>query len=501
MNVLSGETENTRPAKNTHFMPPSAPSPKPIPKRECAPIQDIVAKLWHLCNILRDGGITYPEYVTELTYLLFLRMAEETGSEAGLPKNYRWRDLASTPAAQQFEFYKKLLRRLASDTRGRVREIFSDAETCLTNPKHLSLLVTEFDRIDWYAAREESALADVYEGLLEKNSTESKAGAGQYFTPRPLVECIVDLLKPSPGELIQDPACGTAGFLVAADRYVRRTTENFSKLSKTRKTFQQKQAYVGVELVAKTHRLALMNAMLHGIQSPILLGDALGSVGVSLKPADLILTNPPFGTKKGGGLPTRTDFKWRVSNKQLCFLQHIYSGLRSGGRAAVILPDLQGSIAAEVCVDLMEKTRLHTILRLPAGIFYAQGIKTNVLFFTRGKTDSGNTKDVWVYDLRANMENFGKRTPFSRKHLAEFEKAYGADPHGMAARTPSTRFRRFTRHEIRQQGDTFDLGWIRDDATVAQADLPKPERLLSSVVQNLRSALAEMQNLERQLHR
>jgi type I restriction enzyme M protein len=233
--------------------------------------QDIVAKLWHLCNILRDSGITYPEYVTELTYLLFLRMAEETGSESALPKGFRWRDLASKPHTRQFTFYKILLRRLGLNTQGRVRAIFTDADTCLTDPNHLALLISEFDQIDWYVAREESALADVYEGLLQKNSTESKAGAGQYFTPRPLIECMVELTKPQPGEIIQDPACGTAGILIAADRYIRRTTDNLKGFSKRQVLFQQKHAFIGVELVTKTHRLALMNAMLHGIQSPILL--------------------------------------------------------------------------------------------------------------------------------------------------------------------------------------------------------------------------------------
>lgn len=458
------------------------------------PTQDIVAKLWHLCNILRDGGINYPEYVTELTYLLFLRMAEETGSDAKLPKGCRWADLASKSQSQQFAFYKKLLHRLGTVTRGRVREIFTDADTCLTNPKHLALLVIEFGRIDWYAAREESALADVYEGLLEKNSTESKAGAGQYFTPRPLIECMVELTKPNPGEIIQDPACGTAGFLVAADRYIKRTTNNFNILSKAQISFQQNQAFVGVELVTKTHRLALMNAMLHGISSPIILGDTLGETGTDLQPADLILTNPPFGTKKGGGLPTRTDFQWQVSNKQLCFLQHIYQGLRTGGRAAVVMPDLQGHAASDICADLMDKCRLHTVLRLPTGIFYAQGVKANVLFFTRGRANRANTKDVWIYDLRTNMPAFGKRTPFTRPHLADFEKAYGTNPHGTQDRKPTERFHRFTREEIKQRGNSFDMSWLRDEAI-----LPEPEELLAGVLKKLRAAVGEMQFLEQEL--
>ena len=477
-------------------------SNKAAQQRSKSSNQDIVAKLWYLCNILRDAGITYPEYVTELTYLLFLRMAEETGSESALPKGFRWRDLASKPTSQQFTFYKTVLHRLGSSTRGRVREIFTDADTCLTDRKHLALLVAEFDQIDWYVAREESALADVYEGLLEKNSTESKAGAGQYFTPRPLIECMVELTKPKAGEIIQDPACGTAGFLIAADRYIRRTTGNLKNLSELQVSFQQKQAFIGVELVPKTHRLALMNAMLHGIHSPILLGDSLGKTGADLSPADLILTNPPFGTKKGGGLPARTDFQWRVNNKQLCFLQHVYQGLRAGGRAAVIMPDLQDGAASEICADLMDKCHLHTVLRLPTGIFYAQGVKANVLFFARGMTNRANTQDVWVYDLRANMPAFGKRTPFTRAHLEGFENAYGEDSKGTAKREPSERFRCFTRQEVKTRGDLLDMSWLRAEAAAtARADLPEPEKLLAGVLTKLRAALGEMESLEKQLKR
>ncbi|PTX98227.1 SAM-dependent methyltransferase [Spartobacteria bacterium LR76] len=477
--------------------------PKNIPNNQIRldfPAKDIVAKLWHLCNILRDSGITYPEYVTELTYLLFLRMAEESGSESALPTGYRWRDLASKSNLHQFTFYKELLKNLGSNTKGRIKEIFTDADTSLTNPAHLSLLVTEFGNIDWYAAREESVLADVYEGLLEKNSTESKAGAGQYFTPRPLIECMVHLTNPEPGEIIQDPACGTIGFLVAADRYIKQKTKNLASLTKTEKYFQTEKAFIGVELVPKTHRLALMNAMLHGIHSPIILGDTLGEAGQNLSRAHLILTNPPFGTKKGGGLPNRTDFNWRVSNKQLCFLQHVYNGLRPGGRAAVVIPDLQGSVAAEVCADLMEKCNLHTILRLPTGIFYAQGVKANVFFFTRGKTDKKNTKIVWIFDLRANMPAFGKRTPFTRAHLAEFENAFGKNSYGLTKRKVSERFRCFTREEIKSRGDNLDIGWLRDEAAaVNNAELPAPEKLLVNVMSKLRAALEEMESLEQEL--
>jgi type I restriction enzyme M protein len=333
-----------------------------------AKAQDIIAKLWNLCNILREAGITYPEYVTELTYLIFLKMAEETGTESDLPQGLRWRDLATKTGEAQFKFYKNQLDELGRAKVKHVRGIFADAESALPQPRFLSLLVQEFDKIDWYSAREETVLADLYEGLLEKNSAESKSGAGQYFTPRPLIESIIELIKPSPGEIIQDPACGTAGFLIAADRYVKRVSANLAKQSSRQVTFRREAAFYGVELVQTTCKLALMNAMLHGIEEHIVYGDALGKEGKALPPADVIVTNPPFGTKPGAGLPDRL-FPFPTSNKQLAFLQHIYLCLKSGGRAAVVLPDLQGNLTPKVLCDLMEKCDLHTVLRLPTGIF------------------------------------------------------------------------------------------------------------------------------------
>jgi len=233
-------------------------------------VQDIIGKLWYLCNILREAGITYPEYVTELTYLIFLKMAKETGSEKALPAGCRWSDLTNVNGAEQFEFYKEMLHRLGSSARGRIKEIFFDAETCLSHRRHLALLIDEFDTINWYGAREETALAELYEGLLEKNSTESKSGAGQYFTPRPVIDCMVEVTKPQLGEIVQDPACGTAGFIISADRYVKLHTNNFEGLTIKEVEFQRKQAFVSVELVPKTHKLALMNTMLHGIYGPVL---------------------------------------------------------------------------------------------------------------------------------------------------------------------------------------------------------------------------------------
>ena len=464
--------------------------------------QDIVAKLWSLCHILRDDGITYHQYVTELTYLLFLKMMKETGQEGQLPKGYRWSDLETKDGVEQLNFYRAMLVHMGTEGKGRVQAIFANASTTLRQPKNLNKLVQDIDELDWYSAREEG-LGDLYEGLLERNASEKKSGAGQYFTPRPLIDCMVALVQPQPGELVQDPAMGTAGFLIAADRHIRARTDNLFDLSERQQEFQRKQAFYGMELVQDAHRLALMSAMLHGIDGDLKLGDTLAADGAAMQKAQVILTNPPFGTKKGGGLPTRDDFTYPTSNKQLCFLQHIYRGLRPGGRAAVVLlPDnvlFEDGVGVDVRRDLMEKCDLHTILRLPTGIFYAQGVKTNVLFFTRGKeSDTGNTKSVWVYDLRSNMPSFGKRTPLTREHFADFEKAYGSDPLGKSKRKDQGeegRFRKFTREAIAARGDSLDISWLRDENATHADDLPQPDEIAIRVMGRLRTAMTEMEAL------
>jgi type I restriction enzyme M protein len=470
--------------------------------------RDIVQKLWNLCNILKDDGVTYQDYVTELTYLLFLKMAEETGIQRTLPKGYYWTDLETKNEAEMLTFYRGLLLHLGTESKNkRVQAIFANASTAIRLPRHLRELVTQIDAIDWFEAREEGTLSDLYEGLLEKNAAETKSGAGQYFTPRPLIDTMVAVMKPQPREIIQDPAAGTLGFIVAADRYIKRHTDDLSKLSSKDQDFQIRQAYVAVELVPDTHRHALMNALLHGIESPIHLGDTLGSTGENLPKANLILTNPPFGTKKGGGLPTRTDFTFRTSNKQFCFLQHIYRRLVPGGRAAVVLPDnvlFEENTGAEIRADLMDKCDLHTILRLPTGIFYAQSVKTNVLFFTRGRTDKGHTKHVWFYDLRANTPSFGKRTPLTRDYFKKFEKAYGPDPLGTSKRTDeggTGRFRCYTREFIKERGENLDISWLKDDDATDHTDLPTPKVAVTNVLTKLRAALTEIQALDEELAR
>ncbi len=463
---------------------------------------DIVSKLWSLCNVLKDDGVTYHQYVTELTYLLFLKMAKETGTESHIPAGHRWNDLVAKPAPTRLDEYRKTLVHLGSHGSRLVREIFANASSFIRKPATLTSLVDQIDKLNWYDARKEG-MGDLYEGLLEKNANEKKSGAGQYFTPRPLIASVVALMKPTLDDVIQDPAAGTGGFLIAANAYLREHNEIAELPNAAQKRYYTKTFY-GMEHVQDTHRLALMNLMLHGLDSApngagIRYGDTLSPEGAALPKATLILTNPPFGNKKGGGLPSRTDFTFPTSNKQLCFLQHIYRGLKPGGRAAVVLPDnvlFEGNSGQDIRRDLMNKCNVHTILRLPTGIFYAQGVKTNVLFFTRGEKDKNNTKAVWVYDLRANMPQFGKRSKLTREHFAEFEKAFGKDPLGGSKRKDTGeegRFRRFSRDWIAKRQDNLDIAWLRDDETAHEDELTEPEDIAAALLGHLRAAVAEIE--------
>lgn len=526
---------------------------------------DIVQKLWNLCDVLRDDGINYSDYVTELVLLLFIKMVHEN-TEAGtlkkhpLPEDCRWTDLNSKSGINLLNDYKAILlalstgRRMEADPNepGKTIEvqvhddplisaIYADAQTRLREPRHLEQMIKTLDQIDWFSAQKDG-LGDLYEGLLEKNASETKSGAGQYFTPRALINSMVRCIKPQPGEVIQDPAVGTAGFLIAADRYIKDQTDELYTLSAQDQRFQKSKAFIGVELVPSTRRLALMNCLLHGMEGDdegvVHLGNALGQVGTSLAKADIILANPPFGTAKGGEASiTRDDLTYRTSNKQLAFLQHIYRNLKPGGRAAVVLPDnvlFEAGVGTEVRRDLMNKCNLHTLLRLPTGIFYAQGVKTNVLFFTKGSVkdkyqDTGCTENVWVYDLRTNMPSFGKRTPFGERHLKPFEAVYGDDPNGQSLRQEGewsfnaeeiavdidaseenqnvsddrlakARWRCFSREWIRDtKGDSLDISWLKDKGSIDAADLPAPEVLAGEAMSELVQALGELDGLMREL--
>jgi type I restriction enzyme M protein len=452
--------------------------------------QQIVQKLWNLCNVLRDDGITYHQYVTELTYLLFLKMMKETNNEGSIPEGYRWDSLTSLHGLELKTHYQKLLIDLGNEGNEILKQIYMNAKTNIDEPRNLEKIVRSIDELDWYSAKEEG-LGDLYEGLLEKNASETKSGAGQYFTPRVLIDVIVKLVNPQPGERCNDPAAGTFGFMIAADRHIREQTDDYFDLGEKEAEFQKYKAFTGVELVKDTHRLALMNAMLHDIHGEIVLGDTLSDIGKDLKNYDVIMTNPPFGTKQGGERPTRDDLTFTSTNKQLNFLQHIYRALKPDGkaRAAVVLPDnvlFESGIGAKIREDLMDKCNLHTILRLPTGIFYAQGVKTNVLFFTRGKTDKNNTKNVWVYDLRTNMPSFGKRNPLIEKHFEEFQEAYLAENR---ASIKNERFNIFTLEEIQKRDNNLDIGLIADESLSAYENLPDPIDAAEDAIAKLESAI------------
>ncbi|VFB09234.1 type I restriction-modification system M subunit [Aeromonas salmonicida] len=499
---------------------------------------DIVQKLWNLCDVLRDDGINYSDYVTELVLLLFIKMVNEN-EEAGilavhtLPEQCRWPELASRSGINLLNHYRQMLVDLSKDHDPLIAAIYADAQTRLREPRHLEQMIKTLDQIDWFNAKQDG-LGDLYEGLLEKNAGETKSGAGQYFTPRALINSMVRCLQPKAGEVIQDPAAGTAGFLIAADQYIKSQTDDLYNLDKAGKAFQKNRAFIGVELVPNTRRLALMNCLLHGMEGDdegvVHLGNALGQAGAALPKVDIILANPPFGTSKGGEASnTRDDLTYKTSNKQLAFLQHIYRGLKPGGRAAVVLPDnvlFEAGVGTEVRRDLMDKCNLHTILRLPTGIFYAQGVKTNVLFFQKGSANDpyqqeSCTKAVWVYDLRSNMPSFGKRTPFSEAHLTPFEQVYGTDPHGQSPRIEGEysftelaesateqnsdpeqgRWRSFSREWIRDnKGDSLDISWLKDQNSIDAADLPEPAILAGEAMSELSSALYEMHSLLKELN-
>ena len=462
--------------------------------------QEIVSKLWNLCSVLRDDGITYHQYVTDLTYILFLKMAKETGAESQIPEAYRWDNLTAKSGIELKKFYKELLNHLGESCTGRVREIYQGAATNIDEPKNLEKIITTIDGLDWFSAREEG-LGNLYEGLLEKNASEKKSGAGQYFTPRVLIDVMTRLVKPQPKERCNDPACGTFGFMIAAHRYVADQTDDFFDLDADTAAFERTEAFTGMELVHDTHRLALMNAMLHNMEGTITLGDTLSNLGKSMRGYDVVLTNPPFGTKKGGERATRDDFTYTTSNKQLNFLQHIYRSLKADGkaRAAVVLPDnvlFADGEGEKIRIDLMDKCNLHTVLRLPTGIFYAQGVKTNVLFFTRGKADKGNTQEVWFYDLRTNMPSFGKTNPLKTEHFADFEAAFeAADRHAVQ----DERWSVFTREQIAQKGNSLDLGLIRDDSIVDYDDLPDPIESGEEAIAQLEEAVDLLQSVVNEL--
>lgn len=496
--------------------------------------QDIVQKLWNLCNILRDDGITYHQYVTELTYILFLKMLEETGEESALQKeveqaykkrleqyakgkgktvdelteeekegrknalhNYSWEHLTSLEGIALKKYYNAILAELGKTTLPKISNIYTKAVSSIEEPKNLHKIISEINKLDWYEAKQEG-LGDLYEGLLAKNADEKKSGAGQYFTPRVLIDVMTELIAPKFGERCFDPACGTFGFMISAYQHAVDGVDLYNLTDAEVNAFQD--SFSGVELVHDAHRLALMNAYLHGVPAQIYCEDSLAQGAKRLKEYDVILTNPPFGTKKGGERTTRDDISFQTSNKQLNFLQVIYRSLKADGnaRCAVVLPDnvlFAGGDGTSVRRELMEFCNLHTILRLPTGIFYAQGVKTNVLFFTRGVTEKGNTKEVAFYDMRTNMDSFGKTRTLRHEDFAEFIEGYN-DP----AKRTGERWSKFTREDIETKyNDSLDLGLIKDDSIIDADELPDPIESGEEAIAQLEEAVDLLKSVVREL--
>jgi type I restriction enzyme M protein len=468
-------------------------------------MSDIVQKLWGFCHTLRHDGVDYGDYIEQLTYLLFLKMANEKGVE--IPKGCDWDTLKNLSGTKLTDHYSEMLRKLR-DAGGLLSAIFTQATSRFNNPVNLRRLIDMIDEEEW-SALDVDVKGAAFEGLLEKAASEGKKGAGQYFTPRPLIQSICRVLKPDPrgksGFTICDPACGTGGFLVCAYEWLIATSKGVFDRSDAKRI--RANTYHGQELVARPRRLALMNLYLHGVTPDIYLGDTIYEPDRGIR-YDMVLTNPPFGTKGANQAPERDDFTIETSNKQLNFVQHVVNILKPGGRAAIVLPDncLFEDKAGEVFQILMQDCDLHTVLRLPRGTFtpYSQGVKANVIFFQKGRP----TEDVWIFDARSNVPGITKKDrPLTKQHFAEFEKCFGSDPNGLSKRKDQGeegRFRRFTLADVRARGHKLDVTWLKDDSLEDADDIPEPEELaaeavleLESVVKDLREIIELVQNQPR----
>jgi type I restriction enzyme M protein len=458
--------------------------------------ENVTQKIWNLCHILRGDGISYHHYVSELTYLLFLKVAEENGVERLLPPKFRWKDLVTHPDDDLLGFYQEMLTHLGTSADSEIiRAIYAFPTTVFSHAENLRAVIDGIAKIDWHDLTNDR-FGQIYEGLIEKSSQDVRSGAGQYFTPRALVNSMVQIMKPKLGEMIQDPAVGSGGFLIAADRFVR-SENSKSAYSKNPPKYQ------GAEIEKNTRRICLMNTFLNGLDAEIIYGDALTDDAKGFEPADLILANPPFGSKAGSRRALRTNIPHPNANKQLAFLQHIYLSLKAGGRAAVVLPDnilFEQGVGKIVRQDLMTRCNLHTILRLPKGIFASAGVKTNVLFFSRER--KSNTEAVWIYDLRSNMPALGKTSPLKIDHFAEFENCFGDDPTGKTPRKDqgeTGRFRCFTREEIVDRNENLDISWLRDESDETDETPNSPEEIATEILGHLRAALSEIEAVSNEL--
>jgi type I restriction enzyme M protein len=457
-------------------------------------MSDIVNKLWGFCHTLRHDGVDYGDYIEQLTYLLFLKMAEERGVE--VPKKYNWNSLKTESGTDLTDHYQEVLRRLREE-KGILGKIFTQAMPRINNPVNLKRLINMIDEEDW-SSMDADVKGEAFEGLLEKSASEGKKGAGQYFTPRPLIQSMVRVMKPDPrkGEFtVCDPSCGTGGFLIAAYEWLLKETKGSLDRDAIKRI--KSKTYYGQELVARPARLAMMNLFLHGVTSEIKIGDTIYEP-FDGKKFDCILTNPPFGTKGANQAPEREDFTISTSNKQLNFVQHYLSALKPGGRAAIVLPDnvLFEDKAGEVFKILMQDCNLHTILRLPRGTFtpYAQGVKANVIFLQKGLP----TETVWIFDSRSNVSGITKKDrPLTVTHFEEFEKCYGSDPNGQSKRKDlgdEGRFRKFQIREVKKRGYNLDINWLKDQS-LYDGELPEPHLLVTEVLTDLESVVDDLKEL------
>jgi type I restriction enzyme M protein len=453
---------------------------------------DVVQKLWGFCHTLRHDGIDYGDYIEQITYLLFLKMADEKAVE--VPRGCAWPELRDKSGTELVDFYVETLRTLGR-TPGILGDIYSGAQSRFTNPVNLKRLVALIDEVEWTGLNVDVKAA-AYEGLLEKAAAEGKKGAGQYFTPRVLIQSIVRCLRPDPRErrdfTVCDPAVGSGGFLVCSYEWLVAETRGVLDREVARRV--KSGTYFGEELVARPRRMALMNLFLHGLEPRIRLRDSIYEPPAADR-FDVILTNPPFGTKGANQAPDRDDFTVSTSNKQLNFVQHILTVLKPGGRAAVVLPDncLFADQAGEVFEILTQDCDLHTVLRLPRGTFtpYSQGVKANVVFFTKGRP----TERTWIYDARTNVPGITKKDrPLTAAHFAGFEECYGADPNGGSRRRPEDsredRWRGFGIDEIKAREFKLDgFKWLKEDSLDDADDLSEPEELITDAVGELTAAV------------